>query len=208
MALTFDQVVKLLELLISFVGLLFVIIGWVLPYRQSLELNKINQEAQLKQIKREWKMQLLDQQISKYYGPISALIQEQSIVRQRIQHQIGRNTVFDRGREKLSDLAPDEQLIWKHFVDTYKIPLQHRIVEIMKENAHLAIHGEHDIYVDMFLDYVYGWELLDSQKREGVPNFYEYYYSFSYPVGFNDYINGTLRALIEEKESLMKDEDI
>ena len=44
----------------------------------------------------------------------------------------------------------------------------------MENNTHLAIHGEHDIFVDKFMDYVLGWELLDSQKREGVPNFYEY----------------------------------
>lgn len=83
--------------------------------------------------------------------------------------------------------------------------MQHRIIEIMRENAHLTIHGEHNIYVDQFLDYALGWELLDSQKKEGVPNYYEYYYSFSYPIGFNNYINNTLITLLKEKELLIHD---
>lgn len=153
-------------------------------------------------------MRLIDEQISKYYGPISAIIKEQSIIRQRIQYQIGRKVIFDKGKERLADLLPDEQLIWKHFIDTYKIPMQHKIIEIMENNAHLAIHGEHDIFVDKFMDYALGWELLDNQKREGVPNFYEYYYSFNYPVGFNNYINNTLDQLLKEKILLMKELDM
>ena len=204
---TFDMIMRIIELSLTVIGLLFIIVGWVLPFKQSLKLNRLNQTAQLKQAQREWKMQLLNEQISNYYGPISAIIKEQSIIRQRIQYQIGRKVIFDKGKDRLADLAPDEQLIWKHFIDFYKIPMQHKIIEIMENNTHLAIHGEHDIFVDKFMDYVLGWELLDSQKREGVPNFYEYYYSFNYPVEFNKYINNTLEHLIQEKVSLMKELD-
>lgn len=201
--LTFDVLSKILELIISVFGLLLVIVGLILPFKQSIELNKINQRDQLKQEKRVWRMELLDEQISKYYGPISAILKEQTIIWQRILFQIGRNVVFDNGKDKLSDLTPDEQLIWKHFIDNYKIPMQRRIIEIMRDNAHLAIHGEHDVYVDQFVDYVLGWELLDSQKREGVPNHYEYYYSSNYPGCFNKYINETLANLLREKETLI-----
>ena len=201
------MIMRIIELSLTVIGLLFIIVGWVLPFKQSLKLNRLNQTAQLKQAQREWKMQLLNEQISNYYGPISAIIKEQSIIRQRIQYQIGRKVIFDKGKDRLADLAPDEQLIWKHFIDFYKIPMQHKIIEIMENNTHLAIHGEHDIFVDKFMDYVLGWELLDSQKREGVPNFYEYYYSFNYPVEFNKYINNTLEHLIQEKVSLMKELD-
>jgi len=203
--LTFDVFSKILELAISIIGLVLVVVGLILPFKQSIELNKINQNDQLKQEKRVWRMQLLDEQISKYYGPISAILKEQTIIRQRIWYQIGRTVIFDGGKDKLSDLAPEEQLIWKHFIDKYKIPMQHRIIEIMRDNAHLAIHGEHDIYVDQFLDYVLGWELLDSQKREGVPNYYEYYYSYNYPVSFNNYIHNTLARLLKEKELLISE---
>ena len=199
------MICRIVELIFTGVGLLFIIVGWIIPFKQSLGLNDLNQKAQLKQVQRAWKMQLIDEQISKYYGPISAIIKEQSIIKQRIQYQIGRQVIFDNGKDRLADLTRDEQLIWKHFVDTYKIPLQHKIIEIMENNAHLAVHGEHDIYVDKFLDYVLGWELLDSQKQKGVPNYYEYYYSFNYPVGFNQYINSTLENLLNEKHALMQE---
>ena len=125
---TFDMITRIIELVLAGFGLLFIIVGWILPFKQSLKLNRLNQKAQLEQAQREWKMQLLDEQISKYYGPISAIIKEQSIIRQRIQYQIGRKVIFDKGKDRLADLAPDEQLIWKHFIDTYKIPMQHKII--------------------------------------------------------------------------------
>lgn len=201
---TFEDMTKVLDLIISTVGLAFVIVGWILPFKQSLKLNKINQSAQLEQMKRELKIKMLDEQISKYYGPISAILTEQSIIRQRIWYQIGRQVIFDKGKDKLSDLSPDEQLIWKHFIDEYKIPLQRKIVEIMQNNAHLAVHGEHDVFVAQFLDYALGWELLDNQKRNNVPNFYEYYYSYNYPIEFNNHIYSTLNSLITEKTTLIE----
>lgn len=201
----FDAFIKALELIVSIVGLILVAVGLILPFKQSIKLNKIAQKAQLKQEKRAWRMKLLDEQICKYYGPISAILREQTIISQRIWYQIGRNAVFDKGKNRLNDLDLKEQLIWEHFVDEYKIPMQRQIIEIMRNNAHLAIHGEHDIYVDKFLDYVLGWELLDSQRRKGVPNYYEYYYSYNYPTDFNKYIHNTLENLLKEKEFLISE---
>lgn len=199
---SFDQIIKIAELIISVISIALVIVGLILPFKQAIKLNKINQNDKLTQEKRVWRMQLLDEQISKYYGPISAILKEQTIIRQRIWYQIGRDTIFDGGKHKLSDLTQNEQLIWKHFVDNYKIPMQHQIVEIMRNHAHLAIHGKHDIYVNQFLEYALGWELLDSQKKNGVPNYYEYYYCYKYPIQFNNYINNTLSSLLKEKERL------
>lgn len=82
--------------------------------------------------------------------------------------------------------------------------MQHQIVEIMRNNAHLAISGEDDVYVDIFLDYALEWELLDIQKRAGVPNYYEYY-SYNYPIGFNNYIYKTLKNLLEERDRLISE---
>lgn len=200
---TLEIVFKISEIAISIVGLILVALGLVLPFRQSLKITQINQRNHFEQQKKIWEIQLLNEQISKYYGPISAILKEQTTIRQRICYQIGRNIIFDDGKNRLCDLSSDEQLIWKHFVDKYKIPMQNRIIEIMRDNAHLAVHGEHDAYVDQFLEYALGWELLDNQKREGVPNHYEYYYSYSYPKAFSDYINITLTKLLKEKESLI-----
>ena len=49
-----------------------------------------------------------------------------------------------------------------------------------------------------------GWGLLDSQKKQGVPNYYEYYYSYNYPKQFTTYINTTLKTLLEIQSELME----
>ncbi|WP_289393534.1 hypothetical protein [uncultured Phocaeicola sp.] len=200
---SFKEITTVFELVFSATGLIFIIVGWIIPFKQSMKLNKLNHSAQLEQAQRELKIKMLDEQISKYYGPISAILIEQQIIAERIWTQLGRYYIFEKGHDKLSDLAPNEQLIWKHFIDTYKLPLQHKIVEIMQHNAHLAVHGEHDASVDAFLEYVLGWELLDDQMHNSVPNSYEYYYRYNYPKEFNEYIHNMLKTLIEKKETLI-----
>lgn len=210
----FEQIVKIIELLISIIGVILVGVGLVAPFYQSLELNKINQkntlelnkvtqENALRQKQLEWKINILNEQISKCYGPISAILMEQEIISDKIWFVFGRKAIFDHGKDKLSDLTPDEQKIWVHFVDNYKIPLQHKILEILQRNKHLLVQNESSASIDRFMDYALGWELLDSQARHGVPNYYEYYYSFNYPVDFNKHIKRTLKELIENRDKLI-----
>ncbi len=52
------------------------------------------------------------------------------------------------------------------------------------------------------MDYALGWELLDNQKRNNVPNFYEYRYLINYPVEFVEYINKTLGILLRRQSEL------
>ena len=193
-----------IEMMVAIGGLIFAIVGIYLPLKKEREREKRTFEAQLEQDKRAWRMQLLDEQISKYYGPISAILHEQTTISERVWEQIGRRKIFENGKDKLSDLSEDEQLIWKHFVDNYKIPLQRQVVDIMRNNAHLAIRGRDFGAVGTFLDYALGWEYLDSQMRNGVPNFYEYYYSYNYPAAFNNYIDSTLNMLLDEKQDLLE----
>lgn len=54
----------------------------------------------------------------------------------------------------------------------------------------------------MYLDYTLGWELLDNQKRNKVPNFYEYNYLYNFPVDFEKYINDTLNLLLNRQAEL------
>ena len=56
-----------------------------------------------------------------------------------------------------------------------------------------------------FLAYVVGWELLDRQRRDGVPNYYEYHYSTNYPANFNAYIKETYSKLEQERGILLNE---
>ena len=79
-----------------------------------------------------------------------------------------------------------------------------KIVEIMRDNIHLIYKSEIPTCYKVFLDYALGWELLDSQKRNNVPNFYEYHYSYNYPIEFSNYIRTTLKILQAEQYNLEK----
>lgn len=199
----FDQVVKVIELLLSFVGLLFVVFGWIIPYRQNIRIEDSRKKNEIVFRQKQWEKEQIDKQIAEFYGPISALLQEQNILFERILYTFGRRHVFSKDQTSLSDLPEDEQKIWAHYVDTYKIPLNNRIIEIIQSKKHLIYRSEIPTCFDVYLDYALGWELLDNQKRHGVPNYYEYYYCYNFPKEFSVYINNTLRVLLKRQAELI-----
>lgn len=203
--LTLADIISIIEVIISIIGLVFIVVGWIIPYRQTIKLDKSNRAAQLLQTQREMKIKRIDEQLEKYYGPILALLREQSILWTRVHEQMGGGPVFESWQDKLSDLSPDKQKLWVHYVDTYKIPLQREIVNIMKTNAHLAESSVIQTAPYEFLAYVVGWELLDRQRRDGVPNYYEYHEAVNYPANFNAYIKQTFEKLKQERDKLLSE---
>ena len=203
--LTLADIISIIEVIISIIGLVFIVVGWIIPYRQTIKLDKSNRAAQLLQTQREMKIKRIDEQLEKYYGPILALLREQSILWTRVHEQLGGGPVFESWQDKLSDLSPDKQKLWVHYVDTYKIPLQREIVNIMKTNAHLAESSVIQTAPYEFLAYVVGWELLDRQRRDGVPNYYEYHEAVNYPANFNAYIKQTFEKLKQERDKLLSE---
>lgn len=198
-----EVIFKVIEVIIAIVGLILVIFGWIVPYRQTIKTEKlrIDNERELERIR--WKKELIDKQISELYGPIYALIIEGEIRFSRIQYQLGRKHIIPKDKG-FYDLPESEQLIWKHYVETYKISNQMEIVKIMRNNLHLIYKSELPICYKEFLDYTLGWEMLDNQKEKGVPNYYEFHYIFNYPAAFNRYIEETLNILLNEQSKLLK----
>ena len=143
-------------------------------------------------------------QISLLYGPLDALIREKEISRQLIHEQIGRRYIF-KENGSFSDLSEEEQKIWAHYVDTYKIPRLNEMRKILRENVELMYDSEIPSCVFNFLDYAIGWELLDNQKKNGVKNYYEYYYRYNYPKSFDRYVKETLASLLKQQAELMKE---
>lgn len=198
-----ELVFRIIETTITGLGLILVIFGWVIPYRQSLKAEALRKKNEEEAEKIRWKKELVDRQISDLYGPLHALIIEGDVMFSRILYQLGRNYVIPPNMG-FYDLSGDEQKIWRHYVDTYKIKSQLSMVEIMRNNLHLIYDSKIPTCYKNFLDYSLGWELLDNQKRNGVPNYYEYHYSFNYPREFNHYIKTTLETLLNEQAELMK----
>ena len=150
-----------------------------------------------------WKKELIDKQISQFYGPIAEFLREQSLRKDLISEQLGRKTIFKSGRDKLADWPENEQKIWIHFIDTYSIPTHNRIVEIIQNNMHLMTHSDMPNCFKMFMEYAIGFELLDNQKRNDVPNYYEYYYSYNYSRDFNLHIEKMLSILLQRQNELI-----
>lgn len=132
-----------------------------------------------------------------------ALMIESDISFSRIQYQLGRNYIIPANKS-FYDLPENEQKIWKHYVDTYKIASQMEMVKIIRNNQHLIYNHHLPSSYQQFLDYCLGWELLDNQKRNGVENYYECSYIYNYPREFNRYVKTTYEILLKEQEKLIK----
>ena len=68
---------KSTELILSAIGLVFVIFGWIIPYNQTKKEENKRREFELDITRRQWKKDLIDKQISNLYGPISSLLNSQ-----------------------------------------------------------------------------------------------------------------------------------
>ena len=190
------------------IGLIMVVLGWVVTHYLSLKSESIRKRNEFEMEKIKWRKEFIDKQISELYGPIYALITEGDVMFSRILWQLGRRSVIPRDKS-FYDLPEDEQKIWIHYVDTYKIKSQMKMVEIMRNNLHLVYKSDlpTSLPYKIFLDYSLGWELLDNQKRNGVPNYYEYHYVFNYPEEFNRHIETTLNLLLKEQSALVKESE-
>ena len=176
--------------------------GWIIPYKQSIkeQARQRKFEEQL-EIKR-WKKAHVDDQIRLLYGPISQLLGEQNVIRHLVALQFGRDTIFNAGKDKLSDLEEKEQKIWVHFVITYVLPYQQRILSILRNNQHLMEGDEWPDCYKAYMEYTLAWEYLQNQKDNEIPNYYEYKSIFNYPVEFNYYISSTTSKLLEMQKEL------
>lgn len=192
------------QVIIGTVGLLFIVLGWIIPNKQNIKEQKRQRkfEEQL-EIKR-WRKAHVDDQIRLLYGPISQLLNEQSLISSFVSEQFGRRMIFCEGKDKLSDLDENEQKIWVHYVITYVLPYQQKILSILRNNQHL-IDGDKwpDCYRD-YMKYTLAWEYLQNQKDNEVPNFYQYKSIGNYPREFNYYISSTTSKLLDMQKQLEK----
>ena len=145
----------------------------------------------------------VDEQISKFYGPIHILLQEQNVLFENVTFMFGRKIIF-KAHQGIDDLTEDEQRIWIHFVDTYLLPHNNKIMDIIRKNYHLMYKFEIPNSFYKYFNYAVGWEQLDNQSRHGVPNYYQYYFQYNFPQDFTQYIDETLDLLEKRKEELIE----
>lgn len=54
---------KIIELVFSFMGLVFVVFGWIIPYRQDLKEEKKRRKFEIELLKCQWEKEFVDRQI-------------------------------------------------------------------------------------------------------------------------------------------------
>ena len=192
----------LCQVLISVCGLVLVVLGWIIPYRQNIEAQKKQREFEQQLEIRSWEKEYVDRQIRELYGPIQQLLCEQLLIFTFVQQELHREVIFGPGYEKFSTWPKNDQVIWIHYVKNYVLPYQEKIVNILRNNQDLIEdHTCPDSYKN-FMKYSLAWEFLQNQKNNGVPNFYEYRSISGYPRDFNNYISSTLDKLFKKQKEL------
>ncbi len=203
---TEEIILRSIEIVASIATMLIVLFGWVIPYKQTkiAEKNYVPKENQLDKLR--WEKEFVDKQINELYRPLYGLVKKQDIRFNRIliDKQICRKFVIsiEKGYKGLPE---NEQKIWAHYVDTYVIPENNKMVEILLDNLHLVKDSIIPECFYEFLEYALGWEMLDSQKRNGVENSYEYHYITNRPRKFDIYIEETLKELQLKQTKLLED---
>ena len=134
---TYDEIIiSIINIIISCLGLLLIIFGWIVPYQQEKKKITLQNEQNIELSKIKWRKEQIDLQISELYGPVYAIIIENDVLFSRILYQLGRKYIIPKDKS-FYDLPIEEQTIWKHYVDNYKIPNQMKIVSILRKNIHL-----------------------------------------------------------------------
>ena len=182
----------IIDTLIAIVALILVIFGWIIPAEKNKSLEQLK-----------WANNYIDLQISKLYGPLSACLHNGRVIRGEVFKQLGRHYVFFDG-ESISDLPDSEQVIWKHYVENYKLKYLREAVLIIQQNYHLIDESDdHDLY-ETFIKYTLIWDFTDNQYNCGINNNYNFQYETSYPYEFEEQINTTLEMLKNKKRLLIK----
>ncbi len=197
-----EIILGIIDLFLALLGLVLIIFGWVIPYKQRLVLESQKYDSEIKLQRLKWEKELIDNQISLLYGPVSILLNKYNLIRDKIFKLIGRNYIFDENHRTLDSLPSREQKIWIHYVEEYKIPLNNKICDIISQSSHLIYNSENPKGLYAFIDYTIGWELSMNQYKSKVPNDFQYFYHENFPSNFVDYIHSTLSVLLRRQAEI------
>lgn len=176
-----------LETVLSFIGLILIIFGWVVP-------NWIKHKDEKKQ----WKKNLIDEQISKLYGPISSILNEMQIGYEIVLAQLKRSAVFDN-----TPLTEKEKAIWIDYLENFNLPKLNLIVDVFRTNLHLVYGACIPECYSVFIKYVIDWTRLHDLYKKNLINDYELHATDWFPTEFKFYINNTLSLLWDQQRSFI-----
>ena len=67
---TTEILFRSIEVALTLIGLVLVVFGWIIPYKNSIKAEEIRARNELEMERIRWEKELIDKQISNLYGPI------------------------------------------------------------------------------------------------------------------------------------------
>lgn len=135
-------------LLLAIVAAIVSILGWVTNYVLSGR-----DERRKKQL--DASLGYLESQLQELYGPVAFLIQESRRTHQDLQQAIGREQIFQEGKE----LSESDLKTWLFWIENDILPRNEQIKQLLTNKTHL-IQGENvpQSYLD-FLEHHNSWKI-------------------------------------------------
>ncbi len=173
--------------------IILLISGQILTLLVLLATNYLNRrhsqqllEGQLQTLKR---VEHLQEQITKFYGPIHTLLcVNQAVLKVR----------FDPETKSFTKKVPDE--LWHDLRDNILIPNNLTIVEIIKSNFHLIEGAEIPTSIISFIIHAEVWA---RRHKHGFDKM-DYLDSFGFPAEFVEYIRKTTEITKREYDALVE----
>ncbi len=193
----YDLLLNIINTVISGVSVIFIIFGWIIPYKQSQKQQSIQREYEESITTKQYNKEKIDEQISKLYVPLYTLSMENRIQTNILLKKLNRNYVFAKN-ETINDLNENDTILWIDFVSNHFVPNLNRMKEILNNNIHLIYEPELPSSHHRFMKYTLKLNNdLDLYLKHSNIDCSNFFVDDNYPSDFDIYINKTLDKLLQ-----------
>lgn len=193
----YDLILNIVNTIFSGISVLFIVFGWIIPYKQSQKQQKEQRKYDEFISKKQYNKEKIDEQISKLYVPLYTLSMENKIQTNILLKKLNRKYVFAKG-ETINNLTEGDLILWIDFLKNHFVPNLNHMKEILNDNIHLTYEPNLPSSYQRFLKYTLKLT-TDLNLYLHDPNI-DHSNSFvdeNYPSDFDIYINKTLDKLLQ-----------
>jgi hypothetical protein len=173
-------------LILALLAAIVTLAGWVINYilngRDEQRRNQLQES-----------LTYLEGQLQDLYGPLAFLIQAGQRTHQELLNSLGRERVFEEGKE----LSEDDLKTWLFWVENDVFPRNEKIKELLTNQTHLIAGGEvPQSYLD-FMEHYNTWKVNHLRwQKEQVK--YAWHSSKPYPDEFGQEVLDTFERIKAE----------
>lgn len=193
----YDLILNIINTILSGFSVLFIVFGWIIPYKQSQKQQKEQRKYEESIKSEQYYQDKVDEQISKLYVPLYSLSMENKMQTNILLKKLNRSYVFAKGKT-INTLSSNDKSLWIDFVKNHFSPNLNQMREILNNNIHLILNSELPSSYQRFMEYTLklNYDLdfyLDNPDNNNETLFIEE----NYPSDFDIYINKSLDKLLQ-----------